>query len=254
MNKLHRFDLSGFSGLLTPLAMPASNDAEVLWRWLESTLRAEADVEGIFYLAYPVGDAGGDPEELIERAIWKTSYPQHYLDALYGNPLTDDRSANHMLETGETSRWHDPAEHAKMTPGEKRRAGIDAEHGMAVGACFPIFNARGRICGGFGLRSASQDAARFDAVLNKVGKQIGQLLIDFDNRFRGPFAQTVYKLSPQEQRVLASVAAGQGTDRTAHALSLKPKTVEAYLRSVRGKTQSLNTAEAVAKAIFFNLV
>lgn len=254
MNKIHKFDLSGFSGLLTPLAMPESADADVLWRWLESTLRAEADVEGIFYLAYPVGDAGGDPEELIERAIWKTSYPEHYLNALYGNPLTDDRSANHMLETGEPSRWHDPAEHARMTPGEKRRAALDAEHGMSVGACFPIFNTRRRICGGFGLRSASQDAARFDAVLDALGDQIGRLLIAFDIRFRGPFAQTVYKLSAQEQRVLASVAGGQAADRTAHALGLKPKTVEAYLRSVREKTQSINTAEAVAKAIFFNLV
>lgn len=254
MNKIHNFDLSGFPGLLTPLAIPASDDVETLWSWLESTLRAKADVEGLFYLAYPVGDAGGDPEQLIQRAIWKTSYPQHYLDALYGNPLTDDHSALHMLNTGLMSRWHDPAEHAKMTPGEKRRARIDAEHGMAVGACFPIFNSRGRICGGFGLRSASQDAARFDGVLDAFGAQIGQLLIAFDARFRGPLARTVYRLSPQEQRVLASVAGGQAADRTAHALGLKPKTVEAYLRSVREKTQSINTAESVAKAMFFHLV
>jgi DNA-binding CsgD family transcriptional regulator len=254
MNRVHRGELGGFSGLLTPLAIPASSDADVLWAWLESLLRAEADVEGLFYLAYPVGDAGGSPEELVERAIWKTNYPQHYLDALYGNPLTDDRSAKHVLETGETSRWHDPAEHARMTPGEKRRARIDAEHGMSVGACYPIFNVAGRICGGFGLRSASQDPKRFDAILDAYGDQIAHLLIAFEARFRGPFARTVFKLSPQEQKVLAHVAGGMAADRTAHALKLKPKTVEAYLRSVRTKTLSMNTAEAVAKAIFFNLV
>lgn len=219
-----------------------------------NSARREADVEGLFYLAYPVGDAGGTPEELVERAIWKTNYPQHYLDALYGNPLTDDRSATHVLETGEMSRWHDPAEHARMTPGEKRRAKIDAEHGMAVGACFPIFNTAGRICGGFGLRSASQDATRFDAVLCARGGQIGDLLLAFESRFRGPFARTVFKLSRQEQKVLARIAGGLAVDRTAHALGLKPKTVDAYLKSVRTKTLSVTTAEAVAKAIFFNLV
>lgn len=254
MNKLQRFDMAGLAGLLTPLAIPASDDAGVLWAWLESSLRTAVDVEGIFYLAYPVGDAGGTPEELVERAIWKTNYPEHYLEALYGNPLTDDRSANHVLETGEPSRWHDPAEHARMTPGEKRRARIDAEHGMAVGVCYPIFNYSGRICGGFGLRSASQDSARFDAILDAHGEQIAHLLIAFEARFRGPFARSVFKLSAQEQKVLAHIAGGLAADRAAHALSLRPKTVEAYLRSVREKTLSTNTAEAVAKAIFFNLV
>lgn len=254
MNKFHRFDLSGFSGLLTPLAIPASDDADLLWAWLESTLRAEADVEGLFYLAYPVGHAGGAPEQLIERAIWKTTYPEHYLAALTGNPLTDDRSANHVLETGEPSRWHDPAQHAIMTPGEKRRARLDAEHGMSVGVCYPIFTPTGRICGGYGLRSASQDRVRFDSILDAIGDQIGKLLAAFDLRFRGPFARTVFRLSPQEQKVLAHVAGGLAADRTGHALSLKPKTVEAYLRSVRDKTLSTNTTEAVAKAIFFNLV
>ena len=37
-------------------------------------------------------------------------------------------------------------------------------------------------------------------------------------------------------------------------MTLSPKTVEAYMASARKKTASTTSAEAVAKAIFFNLV
>lgn len=254
MNTQMKFSLGEQAGALGILAMPDSNDPDVLWAWLETTLYDACGIQGIFYMAYPVGDSGGDIEELLERAVWKTSYPQAYLEALPGNPLTDDRSAMHLLETGEISRWHDSEQHALMTPGEKRRREIDAVHGMSVGACFPVRTRSGRICGGFGLRSASQDEGRFDAMLTAHSGRIGKLLDVFDEKYRSLLAKQQYGLSPQETRVLAHLAGGMAVSRLAHEMGLSPKTIEAYMRSARQKTTSATSAEAVAKAIFFNLV
>lgn len=234
--------------------IPVSDDPEFLWSWLATELEDSCDVQGVFYLAYPVGESGGKPEKLIERAIWHTSYPERYLNALTGNPLTNDYSANHVLETGHVSRWHDPESLPKMTKGERERIELDEKYDMAVGACFPIFTSSHRICGGFGLRSKSQDRSRFDYVVETYGDAIGDFLRAFDEKFRGPFARTQFKLAPQEAKVLAFLAGGMAVQQVAHAMNLSPKTVEAYMASARKKTASSTSAEAVAKAIFFNLV
>ena len=252
MNRLFRAE--DFSGVFDPRQIPGSDDADFLWDWLERMLGDHCDVDGVFYLAYPVGESGGKPETLIERAIWRTSYPEDYLAALPGNPLTNDYSANHVLETGEISRWHDPQSLPKMTPGERARIELDETYNMSVGACFPIFTANRRICGGFGLRSKSQNAQIFDRMIQGLGQEISRLLCAFDEKFRGPYARTQFKLAPQEARVLAFLAGGMAVQRLAHEMGLSPKTVEAYMASARKKTNSSTSAEAVAKAIFFNLV
>ena len=242
------------NGGLNPQLIPATDDHEHLWLWLNDHLNKTCGINGVFYLCYPVGDSGGTPETLILRAIWKTSYPEKYLAALTGNPLTNDYSANHVLETGIVSRWHDPESPAKMTPGERKRIELDEKYEMAVGACFPIFTRSHRICGGFGLRSASQNVSEFDTMLQTRHDELAQFLISFDERFRGPYARSIFKLSPQEVRVLAYLAGGMAVARLSHEMGLSAKTVEAYMASVRKKTTSATTAEAVAKAIFFGLV
>ena len=242
------------NGGLDPQLIPVSDDHEFLWSWVNDQLERTCDVKGIFYLCYPVGDSGGTPETLIHRAIWKTSYPEDYLAALPGNPLTNDYSANHVLETGDVSRWHDPESPAKMTLGERKRIELDEKYNMAIGACFPIFTRSHRICGGFGMRSGSQVAEEFDAMLQSRHDEIGKFLIAFDERFRGPYARSIFKLSPQEVRVLAYLAGGMAVARLSHEMGLSAKTVEAYMASARKKTTSSTTAEAVAKAIFFGLV
>jgi DNA-binding CsgD family transcriptional regulator len=239
---------------MDPSEIPISDDHEVLWQWLADVLLRECDIKGVFYLAYPVGDSGGTLETMILRATWNTSYPQDYLDAMPGNPLTNDYSANHMLQTGVISRWHDPESPAKMTQGERDRIKLDEKYNMSVGCCFPIFTRSHRICGGFGLRSYSQNAEIFDRMLDKKQDALGKLLIAFDERYRAPYAKTVFKLSPQEIRVLAYLAGGMAVARLAHEMGLSIKTIEAYMATARKKTSSSTSAEAVAKAIFFNLV
>lgn len=141
-----------------------------------------------------------------------------------------------------------------MTKGERERIELDEKYDMSIGACFPIFTSSHRICGGFGLRSKSQDAAVFDQVIFNYADEIGDFLRAFDEKFRGPFARTQFRLAPQEAKVLAYLAGGMSVQQVAHAMGLSPKTVEAYMASARKKTSSSTSAEAVAKAIFFNLV
>ncbi len=234
--------------------MPESSDPDTLWQWLEYTLLNVCDIKGVFYLTYPVSDAGGTLETMINRAIWNTSYPEDYLNALTGNPLTNDYSANHMLETGDISRWHDPESPPKMTQGERDRIAMDKVYNMSVGCCVPLYTRSHRICGGVGLRSNSQNAEKFDLMLRCKQDDIRILLHAFDERYRGPYAKTIFKLSPQEIRVLAHLAGGMAVARLAHEMGLSAKTVEAYMASARKKTSSSTSAEAVAKAIFFNLV
>jgi DNA-binding CsgD family transcriptional regulator len=234
--------------------IPQSDNPDKLWDWLAEIMESECGVKGIFYLAYPVGDSGGTPETLIHRAIWKTSYPEDYLAAMPGNPLTNDYSANHVLQTGQVSRWHDPESPAKMTQGELNRIKLDEQYAMTVGCCFPIYTRNHRICGGFGLRSKSQDPEEFDAMLQSKTDQIGRFLIGFDDRFRGPYARAGFKVAPQEVRVIAYLAGGMSVVRVAHEMGLSTKTIEAYMASARKKTNSTTSAEMVGKAIFFNLV
>jgi DNA-binding CsgD family transcriptional regulator len=239
---------------MDPSHIPNSDNSDVLWAWLNEKLQTTCDVEGIFYLTYPVGDSAGTPETLIHRAIWNTSYPAAYLSALPGNPLTNDYSANHVLSSGNISRWHDPESLSKMTTGEKKRIELDEKFNMSIGCCFPIFTRSHRICGGFGLRSRSQNAVIFDGMLEEKKWLLEKLLIAFDECYRGPLAKTIFKLSAQEIRVLAYLAGGMAVARLAFEMSLSVKTIEAYMASARKKTASSTSAEAVAKAIFFNLV
>ena len=83
---------------------------------------------------------------------------------------------------------------------------------------------------------------------------IGDFLRAFDEKFRGPFARTQFRLAPQEARVLAYLAGGMAVQQVAHADGPVAKDYEAYMASARKKTVSSTSAEAVAKAIFFNLV
>lgn len=247
-------DAANFAAALDPKNIPISDNPDVLWGWLNNTLLQKLDVNGIFYMAYPVADSGGAPETLILRAIWKTSYPDDYLNAIPGNPLTNDYSANHVLVTGIVSRWHDPLSPPLMTQGERDRIKLDEKYGMSIGCCFPIFTSSKRICGGFGLRSNSQNAATFDQMLERHQTALGELLLAFDACYRRPYAKTVFKLSPQEVRVLAYLATGLTVAKLAHEMGLSVKTIEAYMASARKKTASTTSAEAVAKAIFFNVV
>lgn len=234
--------------------IPVSDSADILWDWLEDTLREAYGVEGMFYITYPVGDAAGTLAEMLERAVWKTSYEPAFLEAIGGNILAHDRSGLIVLETGRMCRWDDPAIFEAPTKGELRRLEINAEHGMDVGACLPLHTTGGRICGGVGLRSRHLPANAFYAALTEDETALTQLLAAFDARFRGPLASETFHITPQEKKVLAHIAGGLGVLRAAHELHLSPKTVEFYMRSVRMKTRSATTAEAVAKAVFFNML
>ena len=82
MNRLFRAE--DFPGVLDTRRFPGTDDAIFCGTGLSKTLGDHCDVDGVFYLAYPVGESGGKPETLIERAIWHTSYPEDYLAAIAG--------------------------------------------------------------------------------------------------------------------------------------------------------------------------
>ena len=234
--------------------IPESDSVDVLWDWLEDTLREAYGVEGMFYITYPVGDAAGTLAEMLERAVWKTSYEPAFLKAIGGNILENDRSGLIVLETGRMCRWDEPAIFDNPTKGEKRRLELNAEHDMDVGACLPLHTSGGRISGGVGLRSRHLPADEFYTAITEDETALTQLLAAFDARFRGPLASETFHITAQEKKVLAHIAGGMGVLRAAHELHLSPKTVEFYMRSVRMKTRSATTAEAVAKAVFFNML
>lgn len=244
----------GSADRLSGAGLPDSDDPGILWAWLERTLNAAYGVNGIFYITYPVGDAAGTLAEMLERAVWKCTYPQAYMDALDGNPLRDDRSGLLVLETGKMCRWDDPWIYDGANEAERRRLELDKLHAMDTGVCLPVHTASGRICGGFGLRSHDLPPHVFYARVEHDEKELWDLLKAFDARFRGPFASQTFHISRQERRVLAHMAGGLGVARAAHELGLSPKTVEYYLRGVRERTRSANTAEAVAKAMFFSIL
>ncbi len=235
-------------------SMPDSENPDVLWAWLEDTLRQAFGIEGMFYITYPVGDAAGSLQEMMERALWKTTYPKAFVAALGSKLLQDERSSMIVLQTGRMCRWNDPAVHDGATPAERKRLDLNASFGLDVGACLPLFTSTGRICGGFGLASGELPEDIFYASITEDEAHLTRLLGAFDAKFRGPFASQAFHITPQEKRVLAHMAGGLGMTRAAFELGLSPKTVEFYLRGIREKTRSANTAEAVAKAMFFNIL
>ncbi len=247
-------DRSKYVPRLPAQEMPDSAEPGVLWAWLERTLADTYGIRGMFYITYPVGDSAGSLSEMMDRAVWKITYPSDYLEALGGNLLDNHRSALIVLETGRMCLWNDPAVLKGASPAELKRLELDARYAMDVGVCLPLHTFSGRICGGFGLRSHDLPADAFYASVVESEDELTGLLARFDARFRGPFACEAFHITRQEKRVLAHVAGGLSVARTAHELKLSPKTVEFYLRGIREKTRSASTAEAVAKAIFFSMI
>jgi DNA-binding CsgD family transcriptional regulator len=231
-----------------------SENVELLWLQLNEALRDAYDVGSIFYLSYPVCDAAGTPEMLMSRAVWKTNYPPAYLKALSANLFTHDYAALHLLTTGTITRWHDEDSAPKMTKEQRNRRALDEKYAMSIGCYMPIFTRSHRMCGMFGLSSLSQNAQNFDAVIAEKHDQLQEVLTAFDERFREPLAKIFFKLSPQEMRVLAYLAGGMAVARLAYEMTLSVKTIEAHMASIRKKTAALTSAEAVAKAVFFNLI
>ena len=199
-NGLHRepgTELTGQSKTRTRTAhriadvIPATDDPNYLWAWLEQRLADIAGINGIFYMAFPVGDSGGNLAELLERSIWKVTYPQAWLDSLTGNALSQDRTSTVVLETGEPCFWHHPETRIGATPGQLARMDLDATLGMRVGICIPIHSSTGRLSGGFGLRHKDQDATAFDRAVFAELDRLTELLHEFDRVFRGPYASKV---------------------------------------------------------------
>jgi LuxR family transcriptional regulator len=234
--------------------LPDSDNPDLLWDWLENTLNEAFGVRGIFYVTYPVGDSAGSLQEMMSRALWKTTYPLDWQNAIGTSLLQNDRTALKVLETGRMCRWDDPFLRNGASPAELRRLEINERFGLATGACLPIQSTSGRICGGFGLCSRDLPPDVFYASITEDEMRLTALLARFDARFRGPYAAQSFHITRQERRVLAHMAGGLGVARAAHELGLSPKTVEFYLRGIREKTRSASTAEAVAKAIFFNML
>ncbi len=234
--------------------VPDSDSVDVLWGWFVDTLRDVYGVEGAFYITYPVGDAAGTLGEMLERAVWKTSYTPEFMEAVDGNILQNDRSGIIVLQTGRMCRWDDPAIRENATKRELARLDIHSLHDMDVGACLPLHTSGGRISGGVGMCCKHMPEEDFYAAITRDEEKLQRMLAAFDAKFRGPLASETFHITPQEKRVLAHIAGGMGVLRAAHELHLSPKTVEFYMRSVRMKTRSATTAEAVAKAVFFNML
>ncbi|MCB1384206.1 MAG: autoinducer binding domain-containing protein [Notoacmeibacter sp.] len=232
----------------------ANPETDRMWAGLEAALERLAGVDAIFYLVFPVNGSAGAFETLLDRAVWRCTYPQTFRDDLPRGFLADDMSSQLVLLTRRPVLWHSDEATQAATPAQLKRLEINRRHGMAVGISIPVFNASGHVCGGFGLRHGAQDAAAFDEAWKRNRDGIMAELASFDQAYRGPFARHVFRLSPQELRVLAGAAAGMTASQAAHDLGLSQKTVEAYLRSARDKTLSVTTTEAVAKAVFFHLV
>ena len=236
------------------LSANSLSTCDAMWLGLEQWLDRDFEVDGVFYLSYPVGETGGELGMLFDRAIFHVTYPRAYMESLSDNPLANDRPAEIVLTEKTPCRWHAPATWEGASEAQRATRAKDVALGMEVGLCIPLLSEAGHVSGGFGLRHRHQDAARFDALLAARMDDLLDGLHDFDRRFRGPFARATFALSAQETRVLSHVAGGMSVLRAAHQMNLSPKTVEAYLATIRRKTRSQSTAEAVAKAIFFHLV
>jgi DNA-binding CsgD family transcriptional regulator len=254
MNKETLLDKAEFAAAMAPSVIPQTDDHEFLWQWLDETLLRNCNIKGVFYLTYPSLDSDGTPETLILKSVWKTSYPEDYMNALPGNPLTNDYSANFVLKGGGLSRWHNPESLEKMTKGEQARIKFDEKYNMGVGCCFPIYALGRAICGGFGLRSNSQDPVEFDKMLDTHQEALGKFLLAFDAQYRSPYARDMFKLSAQEVRVLGYLTGGMAVGRVAHKMELSVKTIESYMATIRKKTSSSTTGQMIGRGVFFNLV
>lgn len=236
------------------LAQADGHDPDRLWSALEAWLAREYQVDGVFYGVYAVGVTIKALANLQEKCVWKSTFPESFLEVLAGDPLTNDRVAQCCLHHRRICFWHHEEVWVDATPVQKERRAINRRHGMDVGVSVPIFSGSGQICGGFGLRHSAQDAAAFDRLLDGRCEDLAGQLACFDAYFRHPFAKTFFGLSRQEIRVLALIASGMTVAQCGYEMKLSPKTAEAYLASARRKTRSRSTAEAVAKAVFFQMV
>ena len=228
--------------------------ADLLWSALEEWLAGEFEGDGLYYGTYPVGVTASGLSSLHQRGLWKVTYPAAFLEAVAGNPLGDDRVTAFVLEHRRPCFWHHDETWAGATQTQMQRRLLNRLHGMDVGLGLPVLYGSGQICGGYGLRHGPQDGRAFDRLLEGRVDSLAEQLAAFDATFRTPFAQACFALSRQETRVLSLIAGGMTVAQAAWEMEISPKTAEAYLAAARRKTRSRSTAEAVAKAIFFQIV
>ena len=224
------------------------------WAQLHCDLRAF----GIGYVYYAVyfnrlyrpGEPYVHPPTLM-----KTSYLEHPdIDCVPADFLKDDYCVRCMIIEKKPKLWHDDADPDVMTEAERERWEGEVGGPFDIGVSIPVFDANGDVCGGFGLAAAGLCQQEFAQVWERDCRAITDVVTTFDARYRGHVAAESFKLSEREIEVLGYAANGATSKELALLLDLSPKTVEAYLNSVRRKTLSKNTTEAVAKAVYFHLI
>lgn len=212
-------------------------------------------ISSMFYGIVHVGCLYDPPEGLTRLAMWKTSYPHSYFEAIsHKGPMADDYSVRRLFETGKPVLWSDPSLVDHMRPKERERWRNDDLLGFSTGVTVPVLCHENRVCGGFGLCAGNCSADEFDAFWARDATHICSLVTAFDRDYRLVLARVTFPLSRRERDVLSLAAGGLTSDQMAHRLGLSHKTVEAYLVSARKKMHAPNTTAAAAKAIFFNLL
>lgn len=223
--------------------------------WLELQKKLlDIEIVGLLYAVFHSRSSYENCTPKISGTAWACSYPEDIFSEInIGHFLENDFSTRYICETGKPIVWCDNSLIDQMTPEESIRWENEATGYFATGVSIPIFDNANGVCGGFGLASR-ETAEDFWARWERDQEAIAALLINFDKAHRGAMAMKFFKLSARELDMLAYAAAGMTSKEAAKLIDLSPKTVESYLNAARVKTNSRNTTEAVAKAVFFQLI
>lgn len=230
-----------------------TTEFQTSWQYLQEKL-LDIGFVGLLYAVFHNRSSFETCSPKIASTAWTCSYPDDIMSEVnIGHFLENDYCTRYIIETGQPIIWCDNSLVEQMTSAERARWQNEETGYFATGVSIPIFDNSNDVCGGFGLAS-SETAEDFRPRWERDQEAITALLIDFDKAHRGAMAMEFFKLSARELDMLAYAAAGMTSKEAAKLIDLSPKTVESYLNAARVKTNSRNTTEAVAKAVFYQLI
>lgn len=228
-------------------------DLDAFWSQCNRALERHG-VSGVFF------GACATRHEMTNRRrskslIWKTTYPQQYLDTFADDkPLEDDYTAEHCVTSSDLLFWHEDESWKVSSPKQRKRAMIDRDLGFRVGVTIPASSLSPAHIGGIGLSMPDVGLREFPRYWNHAGAEVLAICGVLDAGMRQQHMEELVGLSPREKECLTWLAAGLRPGEIADRLAIGGKSIEKYVGGAKRKLRATTRDHAVAKAIIFNLI
>jgi DNA-binding CsgD family transcriptional regulator len=232
---------------------PGRTEAELWSRWVSfarERLGASSSLYGFMPTLHTL-----ERNAVTRTVVMIHNHPQDHIGNFEEDELLDDDVCTKRLVQDEPYfLWENALEWAGVTEAQRDRYQRVGAVGLNSGVSirFSFFDGRG--VGGLGLCCRGLPQAEFRRRWEERKEDILEGAHAFDEAMRPRMIANRYKLTQREKEVMALLCSGMLVKEAAKKLGIAPKTVFNITDRVRRNLGTVNTIEAVTKALAYNLI